>query len=289
MEKLSFLLCGEALQNGENFWQTISSGELRSGTQRSRILDVPAVILPDESAWIFNRQVIYLDDEEIIQVTAMDATELYDLTNKLKQENSVLRSMNARLKVYRHRVDKLTRTQKRLAMKVQIHDSIGQNLMITRYYLTQEKQEPLVQDFLPLIQKWQHTVSLLRREAEPDADEGAFQYLIDAAESAGVEVVLLGEMPKEERSAELITAAGIEALTNAVRHAGAKKLEVKISSNDFMCSATFTNDGRRPESPLREGGGLMGLRRRIEEGGGTMIVSCDPEFSLTVTIPNQKR
>ena len=100
MEKLSHLLCGEALQNGESFWQTISQGDLESGAQRSRVMDVPAVILPDKKAWIFDRQVIYVDGEEIVQVTAMDATELYDLSNKLKQENSVLRSMNARLKVY---------------------------------------------------------------------------------------------------------------------------------------------------------------------------------------------
>ena len=128
-------LCGEALQNGESFWQTISQGDLESGAQRSRVMDVPAVILPDKKAWIFDRQVIYVDGEEIVQVTAMDATELYDLSNKLKQENSVLRSMNARLKVYSRRVDDLARMQQRLAMKIQIHDSIGQNLMMTRHYL----------------------------------------------------------------------------------------------------------------------------------------------------------
>ena len=52
MEKLSQLLCGTALQNGESFWQMISQGDLKSGARRSRIMDVPAVILPDGSAWI---------------------------------------------------------------------------------------------------------------------------------------------------------------------------------------------------------------------------------------------
>ena len=31
MEKLSQLLCGKALQNGESFWQMISQGDLKSG------------------------------------------------------------------------------------------------------------------------------------------------------------------------------------------------------------------------------------------------------------------
>lgn len=287
MEKLSHLLCGEALQNGESFWQTISQGDLESGAQRSRVMDVPAVILPDKKAWIFDRQVIYVDGEEIVQVTAMDATELYDLSSKLKQENSVLRSMNARLKVYSRRVDDLARMQQRLAMKIQIHDSIGQNLMMTRHYLLQEAQGASNQDPALILQNWQHTIALLRREVEPDKSKGVVQYLIDAAESAGVEVLLQGELPQESRAVELITAAGAEALTNAVRHADAKQLRMKVSQTDLVCSVVFTNDGRRPEKPLQEGGGLAGLRRRIEGEGGTMTVSADPEFSLTVTIPKE--
>lgn len=86
---------------------------------------------------------------------------------------------------------------------------------------------------------------------------------------------------------ELITAAGAEALTNAVRHADAKQLRMKVSQTDLVCSVVFTNDGRRPEKPLQEGGGLTGLRRRIEGESGTMTVSADPEFSLTVTIPKE--
>lgn len=287
MEKLSQLLCGKALQNGESFWQMISQGDLKSGARRSRIMDVPAVILSDGSAWIFDRKVICMNDEEIFQVTAMDATELYALSSKLKRENSVLRSMNARLKVYGRRVDELTRTQQRLAMKIQIHDSIGQNLMMTRYYLAQEAQGASRKDLTPILQRWLHTIALLRREVEPDESKGAFQYLTDAAGSAGVDVLLQGEMPEDDRAVELITAAGAEALTNAVRHAGAKQLRVNVSQTDLVCSAVFTNDGRRPSKPLQEGGGLKGLRRRIEGEGGTMTVSADPEFTLTVTIPKE--
>lgn len=73
----------------------------------------------------------------------------------------------------------------------------------------------------------------------------------------------------------------------AVRHAGAKQLRVNVSQTDLVCSAVFTNDGRRPAKPLQEGGGLKGLRRRIEGEGGTMTVSADPEFTLTVTIPKE--
>ncbi len=61
MEKLSHILCGEYLQNGERFWQCISKGDLKSGARRGELLSIPAVILPDESAWIFDKQILYYE------------------------------------------------------------------------------------------------------------------------------------------------------------------------------------------------------------------------------------
>lgn len=102
-----------------------------------------------------------------------------------------------------------------------------------------------------------------------------------------MKVLLRGEMPEDDRAVELITAAGAEALTNAVRHAGAKQLRVNVSQTDLVCSAVFTNDGRRPAKPLQEGGGLKGLLQTHRRRSGTMTVSAIPEFTLTVTIPKE--
>lgn len=287
MESLSQELCGETLQNAESFWQTVSEGILKNEAMRSRVLDIPAVILPDGAAWVFDRQTFTMDGQEVVQMTATDATELYGLTCRLKQENSVLRGMNARLKLYGRKVEDLTRTQERLAMKVRIHDSIGQNLMATRYFLAQEAQgiEGLSLD--PILQKWHQSIAMLRREEMPEETIGALKYLTDAAESAGVRVVVSGTMPDRGAAVEFIVAAGAEALTNAVRHADAKTLKIAIQEMPLVYSAVFTNDGELPEAPLQEGGGLSGLRKRIEAAGGTMFVSIQPEFALKITIPKE--
>lgn len=289
MDKLCNILCGETLQNGEVFWHTVSAADLGAGARRSSVLETPAIIFPDDSVWIFDRQIIKLGEEEIIQVTATDATELYVLTKRLREENLLLLSMKERLEDYRSKVDELTRTRQRLAMKIHIHDSIGQNLMLTRYYLTQNVQEAAESSLESVLHKWQNTISMIRCEEQSDESSGAFNYLINAADSAGVEVILDGELPEDERIVELITAAGAEALTNAVRHAGAGRLTVKVSAADLVYSVIFLNDGRPPEKPVYEGGGLAGLRRRVEDEGGTMTVSADPEFSLAVTIPEKGR
>lgn len=285
MESLSQELCGIPLQNAESFWQTMLEGELKNGAIRSRVLDVPAVIFPDGEAWVFDRQTFMMDGQEVVQMTAADTTELYGLTCRLKQDNSVLRGMNARLKLYGRKVEDLTRTQERLAMKVRIHDSIGQNLLATRYFLAQEAQGIEGLSLEPVLQKWHQSIAMLRREEMPEETKGALKYLTDAAESAGVKVVVSGAMPDRGAAVEFIVAAGAEALTNAVRHADAKTLKIAIHEMPLVYVAVFTNDGEQPETTVQEGGGLSGLRKRIETAGGTMSVSAQPEFMLKITIP----
>jgi hypothetical protein len=41
----------------------------------------------------------------------------------------------------------------------------------------------------------------------------------------------------------------------------------------------------KKEGELVEGGGLGSLRRKVENQGGSMVISCAPEFALTITVP----
>ena len=49
----------------------------------------------------------------------------------------------------------------------------------------------------------------------------------------------------------------------------------------------FTNNGKKPESIVTEGGGLGSLRIRLEEVGGNMNIFTKPEFVLAVTLPEK--
>lgn len=287
MEELSHLLFGESLQNGEKFWKNVCEDDLGEKAYRSRLLEVPALVLPDGTAWVFERQTIMLEGKPLMQMTASDATELYQLTSKVREENAVLRSMNARLKVYGQKVEDLAKTQERLSLKVRIHDSIGQNLLATRHLLSQEDTGICRESAEPILQKWRRSVAMLKQEAEPEKPAGALKYLVDAAKSAGVTIKVDGAFPQTGSAAELIVAAGAEALTNAVRHGEAQTLWISVSQTDLVYRVSFTNDGRLPTGTLQEGGGLTGLRRRIEAAGGTIAINGNPEYMLTVTIPRE--
>ena len=96
-----------------------------------------------------------------------------------------------------------------------------------------------------------------------------------------------GELPGQDDAAYLLVCAVRECVTNAVRYAKASELYADFSETQNQVGVTVTNNGIAPAGPIREGGGLSTLRRRIERAGGTMDVQSQPYFKLTVTVPKR--
>lgn len=50
---------------------------------------------------------------------------------------------------------------------------------------------------------------------------------------------------------------------------------------------TVTDNGIPPSGPIREGGGLGGIRRRIGMLGGTMELYTAPRFRIEISVPKE--
>ena len=74
-------------------------------------------------------------------------------------------------------------------------------------------------------------------------------------------------------------------MTNAVRHAGAKELYVRLACSDQTAYVSVTNSGAAPEGEIAEGGGLTSLRILVKKSGGSMEIKTVPRFELTVSVP----
>jgi signal transduction histidine kinase len=72
-----------------------------------------------------------------------------------------------------------------------------------------------------------------------------------------------------------------EALANAVKHANARTVEIRISDTDRSLSADVVDDGDGGADPT--GAGLTGLRRRVEALDGRLRVSSPPGGPTHVT------
>ena len=106
-----------------------------------------------------------------------------------------------------------------------------------------------------------------------------------ASITAGVELLINGELPKDYGRRYIFSLAIRESITNCVRHAGGTKVFVQSIPFGNIHIIIITNNGIVPKKTVTEGGGLSSLRRRVERSGGSMSVQSFPYFALTVRLP----
>jgi signal transduction histidine kinase len=76
-----------------------------------------------------------------------------------------------------------------------------------------------------------------------------------------------------------------EILTNARRHSGARKIEVRLRAEGDTLVVEVADDGRGFDPAVAQGGvGLVGMRERVEELGGKIEVSSRPGNGTEVTV-----
>jgi two-component system, NarL family, sensor histidine kinase DesK len=74
-----------------------------------------------------------------------------------------------------------------------------------------------------------------------------------------------------------------EAVTNVVRHAGARNCLLRLTPVNGTCRFEIQDDGRGGGNT--EGNGLRGMRERIEALGGTLQRETNPGTRLTIEFP----
>ena len=284
MEQLCFELTGEDLQDAGHFWEQLTK---KTGQIQARAVvygEQPCFCLENQEIWTFQRDVLNTDRRQLIQLTAVNITELYHLLEQLDQKHLELKRMNGRLRQYSENMESYVRSRELLETKMRIHKEIGQALLASRVYICQKVPELTEQDIL---KRWESVVLVLKKEAEPEVPENKWLQFVRAAGDAGVQVAASGPIPTDPVQQEYLLMAAVEALTNAVRHGEADRLKIVLTEENGYIRVCFFNNGKNPTLPVREGGGLGALRIRLEEAGGSMQILTAPEFCLSVLLPKK--
>lgn len=93
-----------------------------------------------------------------------------------------------------------------------------------------------------------------------------------ALQAAGIECRVEGEATTIEQGAGAVMAMTLrEAITNVIRHSGAKTCSITISSENGALRLSVADDGNG--ALLREGGGLGGVRARLAAAGGELDIA----------------
>ncbi len=86
--------------------------------------------------------------------------------------------------------------------------------------------------------------------------------------------------PRHEATLSLVLR---EAVTNIVRHAGAKECSIEVFTEKNRTKLVIADDGRGDIQ--QEGNGLRGMRERIQELGGSLSLESHRGTCLRIELP----
>jgi hypothetical protein len=235
---------------------------------------------PDQTIWKFEKRIVTdRYKETYTQLTAADVTQLHQALTQFAIDNHKLAQDAEKLKELSKTVEAVAREKEALAAKSAMHDSLASCITVTKQFLAGDLDRISAE---VVLREWEKSIAFRNSVLEPAKDS-----LYHAAKSSGVTIRITGKIPDGDMS-ELIYTAMQVCLTNAVQYAKATELAACIRENGGYVTVEIRNNGKQPEQPVREGGGLTNLRRRIEAAGGTMRIQSLPEFALCIEIPKRK-
>lgn len=249
-------------------------------------VDLKVYCLADGSVWKFSeKEIITTAGDHFFQVLASEVSELYRNKVLLKEENQKLQEMSVAMKELSKNVITLTREEEMLSMKMRVHDNLGYSVLAAQRMLLRESEA----DRDVFLSQWKQTLDLLNKDNESVKGEQLHKQVQERAEILGVKIIYTGEQVWESHIFELMDIILLEALSNCVRHAGASELYVKCSSGEQEWIMVITDNGQTTEKDVKEGGGLSGIRKRVEQCGGTLRICAESKFSIIVKIPKEVR
>lgn len=201
-----------------------------------------------------------------------------------------LAQVNAELLATRRLLEESARAGERLKLSRELHDVAGHSLTALKLNLARLARDPALADREEirtstaladdLLAQIRQVVSALRAHDGIDL-RAAFEAL--ARPMPGVRIgidIEDGLRVDDIDQAEALLRCAQEAITNALRHGRAGRIDLRLRRDTDGLTMTVENDGLAPAT-IVPGNGLVGMRERVTALGG--------EFALTPTPPRGVR
>lgn len=192
---------------------------------------------------------------------------------------------------------KLAATQERLRVATDVHDLQGHHLQVIALQLELAERllptdpgagmEQLRAARISVDEARQGTRDLATRfRSVPLGDELANAR--DLLTAAGLEVEAAIDVHADSAPASALGPVIRETTTNVLRHGGGRRARLVLTRTTDAWRYEIANDAAPDAEAERDGSGLDGVRRRIEEAHGSLEVRRDAdEFVVIVTVPSE--
>jgi signal transduction histidine kinase len=188
-----------------------------------------------------------------------------------------------------------SRAEERLRIARELHDALGHHLtaMSLNLEVAAHQTTGAARDNVRTAQSLARLLLGDIREIAYSMKQGRATDIVEGlarlAEIVPVPAVHV-EVPPEvrigdPRSSHALLRCAQEFVTNSIRHAGARNVWIALRADAAELELTARDDGAGARE-LRPGGGLSGMRERLEELGGSLVIeAAGSGFALRATVP----
>lgn len=254
-------------------------------------LDRPTLELADGSIWGVTGEQIRLQNESYDQVNLLDITKFCQLYRQLEAEQQELLKRKDQIEELSEMIEEMKHEEAVLNSKIRIHNDMGKAALSTRLLL--QKRSLTKEEILNGAEVWEGVIGCLGENdrlqwltGQNANDRQMLDEIIESARKLGCRVVLKEDGEMSRKQAGILRMVLREAIINAIRHAGASEVYVDIINEKKQWILQITDNGKSTPSELKEGGGLTGIRQRVEASGGEVEIRLEPQFKLVVWLSN---
>lgn len=206
------------------------------------------------------------------------------------------RRLNAELRATRTLLAENSRVGERLRISREVHDLLGHHL--TALSLNLEVAGHLTEGLAQEHVKQSHALAKLLladvREAVSEMRHGgsidiaaAIEPLLQSVPNLHIEFKADQDLRLDDASlAQVVLRCVQELITNTIKHAGARKLELTLQKLDNLLILKAEDDGSGA-SMAKLGNGLQGMKERVSALNGQMLIQTAPGrgFNVCITVP----
>ncbi|MDI9501809.1 MAG: sensor histidine kinase [Peptoniphilaceae bacterium] len=279
MKQIIYQMFGKEFLNGNVLWDAIcrQANEKNGEARKSISLQI------GECVYLFYLEEITVRNTEYLVLSVSDITSIHAQLMILKNKNQKLTESTAQVHTMLEKVDAIVDMKEKLRMKIILHDGLGQQYSLLKALIENYEQYAIEPNQL----RPSRVIELLNASSEQTAEK-SLEEIRQFFASIGIRIEksVEGNLPAwVNRTFHRIA---IECITNAIIHGNAKQITVAYSQESDHYLLCVENDGIPATGKITEGGGIKGMRFRVEATGGTLEVTNYAPFTVRAKIPKQK-
>ena len=209
------------------------------------------------------------------EIKASDITKEYKLQEELSERNREIEKNNKIILKTIKKVDEIEKEKNILKIKNNFHDILGHRLSLLKQYLNMDKVNNKDIKFL---------IDSLFEDTTSNNYEKNLTELVDMYKLLGINIIVTGSLNLDIKIAKVFYEIIREGITNAIIHANSKNIKIIINDSKNKKELIITNDGKRTNKTIHENEGIKGMRRKLKEINGILIIDNTKIFTLKVIV-----